>query len=99
MISLMSCAIGTVSASAPTVTSGHSFVGLPQRLIPGGTALLDVSNPFVWARWHGDQEHKPARPELGYHYDLGEVTRFDPVNSRFADTWWATDNPGETWTQ
>jgi SAM-dependent methyltransferase len=68
-------------------------------LIQGGVALIDVANPFVWARWNGDQVHKPARPDAGYDYDLGELTRFDPVHSRFADTWWSTDDPGEKWTQ
>jgi SAM-dependent methyltransferase len=68
-------------------------------LAEGGTALIDISNPFVWARWDGDQEYKPKRPEDGYDYDLGELTQFDPIRNRFADTWWADDNPGEKWTQ
>ncbi len=68
-------------------------------LTPDGTALIDVANPFVWASWDGDEEHKSARPEHGYDYDLGEVTTFDPVNSRFSDTWWVTDRPDEQWTQ
>jgi SAM-dependent methyltransferase len=68
-------------------------------LTEGGTALFDIANPFVWARWDGDQEHKVARPEDGYDYDLRELTNFDPIRSRFADTWWATNNPGETLTQ
>ena len=68
-------------------------------LTNGGTALIDVSNPFVWARWNGDEELKRARPEDGYDYELGELMRFDPIHSRFADTWWVTDNPGEKWTQ
>jgi SAM-dependent methyltransferase len=68
-------------------------------LTEGGIALIDISNPFVWARWDGDQEHKPTRPEDGYDYDLGELTHFDPIHNRFADTWWAKDNPDERWTQ
>jgi SAM-dependent methyltransferase len=64
-----------------------------------GVALIDIANPFVWARWDGDEEHKRARPEDGYDYDLRERTHFDPVCSRFADTWWVTGNPDETWTQ
>jgi SAM-dependent methyltransferase len=68
-------------------------------LTDGGVALIDISNPFVWARWDGDEEHKPSRPQDGYDYDLCERTHFDPVRNRFADTWWVTDNPGEKWTQ
>jgi SAM-dependent methyltransferase len=68
-------------------------------LTDGGIALIDIANPFVWARWDGDREHKPARPEVGYDRDLVEFTQFDPVRNRFADTWWATDTPGETWVQ
>ena len=47
-------------------------------LTEGGTALFDISNPFVWARWDGDQEHKPERPEDGYDYDLYELTQLRP---------------------
>jgi SAM-dependent methyltransferase len=68
-------------------------------LAEGGKALLDISNPFVWARWDGDQAHKPARPEDGYDYDLCELSNFDPIRNRFADTWWTTGNPGEKLTQ
>jgi SAM-dependent methyltransferase len=68
-------------------------------LTEGGTALFDISNPFVWARWDGDQEHKPERPDDGYDYNLFELTNFDPIRNRFADTWWTTNNPGVKLTQ
>ena len=68
-------------------------------LTESGVALIDIANPFVWARWDGDQEHKPPAPEDGYDYDLRELTNFDPIRSRFADTWWATNNPVEKLTQ
>jgi SAM-dependent methyltransferase len=68
-------------------------------LTDGGVALIDISNPFVWACWDGEEEHKPSRPGDGYDYDLCERTHFDPIRSRFADTWWVTDNPAKKWTQ
>jgi len=57
----------------------------------GGISLIDIANPFVWACWDGEEEHKPPRPGDGYDYDLRERTHFDPIGSRFADTWWVTD--------
>ncbi len=68
-------------------------------LADGGTALIDVANPFVWARWHGVQEHHAAQPDAGYDFDLTERTTFDPVTCRARDTWWITDRPDERWTQ
>jgi len=98
-VALMSSATGTASASAR-----HDQRVLLRRvanewLTEGGTALFDISNPFVCARWDGDEEHKPARPEHGDDYDLCELTAFDPIRNRFADTWWITSNPGEKLTQ
>jgi SAM-dependent methyltransferase len=58
-----------------------------------GVALIDVSNPFVWARWDGDEEHLAPDVTAGYDYELGERTRFDPVTCTAIDTWWETANP------
>ena len=100
MVRLMSSVTGTASGSDRTADQRALLRRVAEEwLTEGGTALIDISNPFVWARWDGDQEHKPTRPEDGYDYDLGELTQFDPIRNRFADTWWATDNPGEKWTQ
>ncbi|BCJ30215.1 class I SAM-dependent methyltransferase [Actinocatenispora sera] len=68
-------------------------------LRPGGSALIDVMNPFVWARWAGDREHQDADPANGYAYTVDERTDFDPVRSRYTDTWWETDRPDEAITQ
>lgn len=62
-------------------------------LRPGGVALVDVSNPFVWARWDGDEEHLMPAPEQGYHHELRERTTFDPVSCVAVDTWWEVANP------
>jgi SAM-dependent methyltransferase len=68
-------------------------------LRPGGTALVDVMNPFVWAGWAGDRERREADPSRGYAYTLEERTDFDPVHSRYTDTWWQADRPDEAITQ
>jgi SAM-dependent methyltransferase len=70
-----------------------------QWLTPGGSALIDIANPLVWAGWAGDTEHKPARPQAGYHYSLEERSDFDPVAFRFVDTWWERDRPEHRYTQ
>ena len=57
-------------------------------LAPDGKALIDIANPFVWARWHGDRESRPARPYVGYRHSLEELTEFDPVGCSAIDTWW-----------
>ncbi|WP_020667531.1 class I SAM-dependent methyltransferase [Amycolatopsis nigrescens] len=62
-------------------------------LRPGGAALIDVFNPFVWARWDGDEEHLTPDPAAGYHHELGERTQFDPVTCTATDTWWETASP------
>ena len=69
--------IGTVLASAPALIRLALLPQVASEVVDvnGGTALIDVSNPFVWARWNGDEEHKRARPEEGYDYDLGELPR------------------------
>jgi SAM-dependent methyltransferase len=66
-----------------------------QWLRPGGIALIDVFNPFVWARWDGDEEHKPAGPEHGYDRELFERTEFDPVTCTAVDTWWEGGKPDD----
>ena len=68
-------------------------------LRPGGTALIDVFNPFAWAGWHGDEEHRPADPARGYAYELHERVTFDPVTCTATDTWWPADRPGEAISQ
>ncbi|MGI8417733.1 MAG: class I SAM-dependent methyltransferase [Nakamurella sp.] len=62
-------------------------------LRPGGVALVDVSNPFVWASWHGDEEHRTPDAAAGYRFDLRERTTFDPVTCTAVDTWWQTCDP------
>jgi SAM-dependent methyltransferase len=62
-------------------------------LEPGGAALIDVFNPFVWARWDGEPVHRVARPADGYDYELHELTRFDPVTCTAIDTWWPASDP------
>lgn len=64
-------------------------------LRPGGVALIDVFNPFVWARWDGDREHRLRNPEQGYEYELFEQTVFDPVTCTAIDTWWEAGNPDD----
>jgi len=66
-------------------------------LKPGGIALVDVQNPFVWAKWALENEdiNKRARPEAGYHYNVSEKISFDPLKNRFTDTWWETEIPKE----
>nr|WP_221374152.1 class I SAM-dependent methyltransferase [Actinoplanes polyasparticus] len=68
-------------------------------LRPGGAALIDVSNPFVWQSWHGDEEHRRPDPEQGYAYELRERTTFDQVTCTATDTWWPADRPDEAISQ
>ncbi|MBG0564254.1 class I SAM-dependent methyltransferase [Actinoplanes aureus] len=64
-------------------------------LLPDGVALIDVFNPFVWARWDGDETHRTPDPARGYAYELFEVTTFDPVTCTAVDTWWEAGRPDE----
>ncbi|WP_433479580.1 methyltransferase domain-containing protein [Spirillospora sp. CA-142024] len=64
-------------------------------LRPGGVALIDVFNPFVWARWDGDQEHRTPDAAAGYDRELDERTLFDPVTCTAIDTWWETSSPDQ----
>lgn len=64
-----------------------------QWLRPGGTALVDVFNPFVWASWDSDEEHRPADPTTGYDYELRERIQFDPVTCTAIDSWWEPAAP------
>jgi SAM-dependent methyltransferase len=59
-------------------------------LAPGGRALIDVMNPLVWASWDGQADHKPARPADGYQHSLTQRLAYDPVHSRYTDTWQET---------
>lgn len=68
-------------------------------LAPAGVALIDVFNPFVWARWDGDEEHRSADPDRGYEYELFERTMFDPVTCTAIDTWWEAGKPDDTISQ
>jgi SAM-dependent methyltransferase len=68
-------------------------------LEPHGVALIDVYNPFVWARWDGDQEHRLPDPERGYAHELREETGFDPVTCTASDTWWDVTAPERRITQ
>jgi SAM-dependent methyltransferase len=64
-------------------------------LRPGGVALIDVFNPFVWARWDGDEEHRTPDPDQGYEYELFDRTSFDPVRCTAIDTWWEAGRPDD----
>jgi SAM-dependent methyltransferase len=61
----------------------------------GGVALIDVFNPFVWARWDGDEEHRTPEPGTGYEHELFERTTFDAVTCTAVDTWWDAANPDD----
>lgn len=62
-------------------------------LRPGGTALIDVFNPFVWAGWDGNEEHRVPNAAAGYDHELRERVRFDPVTCTVVDTWWEPADP------
>lgn len=68
-------------------------------LTPGGRALIDISNPFVWAGWDGDTESREPDPASGYAYAVKESTEFDPVQCRAVDSWWESGHPEATITQ
>lgn len=63
-------------------------------LAPGGTALVDVFNPLVWARWDGDAEVLRADPARGYRHELTQRIGFDPVSCTAVDTWADAADPG-----
>jgi len=48
---------------------------------PGGSMLVDVYNPFAWARLAG-QEH------LDEEINAMQARDFDPAGCRFIDRWW-----------
>jgi SAM-dependent methyltransferase len=68
-------------------------------LEPGGTAVVDVFNPLVWAGWDGDLELLEANPERGYRHELHERVAFDPFTSTAVDSWWDTAEPERVITQ
>lgn len=68
-------------------------------LRPGGVALIDVSDPFVWHSWHGDETHRLPDPARGYAYELFERTTFDPVTCTATDTWWPAGQPEQAISQ
>lgn len=68
-------------------------------LAPGGVALIDIYNPFVWASWHNDEEHRTPAPADGYAYELHERVTYDPVTNTATDTWWEPAHPGRAISQ
>lgn len=67
-------------------------------LTPDGWMVLDVFNPVQWIAWAGQHSHRAAAPEHGYPYNLAEHTDYDPIHSRFIDSWKRTDET-RVWTQ
>jgi SAM-dependent methyltransferase len=71
-------------------------------LRPEGVALIDVANPFGWARWAAEGEgddHDPD-PARGYvHRGIQERIDFDPVGNRAVDSWWERPEPERVHTQ
>ena len=61
-------------------------------LAPHGSALIDVYNPWPWARAAGDET---ADAEL----DLVQRLDFDWQGCRFVDSWWPTHDPAQAITQ
>jgi SAM-dependent methyltransferase len=60
-------------------------------LKPGGYALIDVFSPFRWVKengqvWDLDRNHPSHRYKQRRSFD------YDPVNSRFLDTWCPIDD-------
>ncbi|MEU5870726.1 class I SAM-dependent methyltransferase [Glycomyces sp. NPDC047369] len=68
-------------------------------LAPGGTALIDVYNPLVWARWDGDTEVLHPAPERGYRHELHQRLAYDPVAAVAVDSWWDAAEPEHVITQ
>jgi len=54
-------------------------------LVDGGSVLMNVFNPAWWIRRSGDTERKTRRLTQGFD--------FDPVGSRFVDSWWPHGKP------
>jgi SAM-dependent methyltransferase len=68
-------------------------------LNPDGIVVMDVSSPARWIQWAGDEEHKRARPDAGYPFNVSERTDYDPIGNRFIDTWWRTEQPKDAISQ
>lgn len=68
-------------------------------LTTDGIALIDIANPFVWARWDGDTDRREPQPDAGYEHSLRERTNYDPIHNRAIDTWWETATPEQSFTQ
>lgn len=62
-------------------------------LVPEGIFVLDVFSPFRWARVAGQRIERKAVVELVNTND------YDPVTSRFFDTWWPAGHEDEAVTQ
>jgi len=68
-------------------------------LKPKGTLIMDVQNPYIWKKWNGDKEHKKAKPDEGYNYDIWQEIKYDRNEKRMYDTWWESDKPKIKYTQ
>jgi hypothetical protein len=64
-----------------------------------GHRIDRLFNPFVWARWDGDEQQALPDATAGYDHELHERIRFDPVTCTAIDTWWQASNPGHEITQ
>ncbi len=64
----------------------------------GGSAIIEVFNPFAWANSAGLVETKEPDAERGYQYRLGHRRDFDANQCRALDTWWVIDTD-QKWTQ
>jgi SAM-dependent methyltransferase len=67
-------------------------------LAPDGWVVMDVFNPVRWIAWAGDQSYRDAAPELGYPFSVSESTDYDPIQSRFIDTW-TREGDDRRWSQ
>jgi SAM-dependent methyltransferase len=64
-----------------------------ELLADGGCMVLDVMSPFRWARIAGRQS------EETHSIPLVNASDFDPVESRYFDTWWPTGHEDQAITQ
>lgn len=69
-------------------------------LRPHGVALIDVANPFCWARWAGGGTELAGDVARGYpHRGLVQRIDYDPVANRAIDSWWEKPRPEHVHTQ
>jgi hypothetical protein len=67
-------------------------------LSPRGWLVMDVFNPVQWIAWADDHSRREAAPGDGYPFALDEYTDYDPISSRFIDSW-RRDDDARVWTQ